>query len=162
MAEEQKRKQKEELINPIDPDKIAENPHLLPYAHTVGGAVIKPEDRGKIKGRAMAAMYEQTDMHLDQIREQIELLARQAKDIQHRVQISEEIYEAEMNFEPIIAKIYYLYRRSNGRSVVSMVSPPEWGKNPPFAFMATVRLLSDHTWEVLEIADDFATADPHA
>lgn len=154
MSEKQKNKRKASFINPIDPDKIAENPHSLPYAHTVGGAVIKPEDRGKIRGRAMAAMYEQTDMHLGQIREQIELLAKQAKNIQYRVQISEEIYEAEMNFEPIIAKVYYLYRRSNGKSVVSMVSPPEWGKNPPFKFIATVQLLSDHTWEVLEIVDD--------
>ncbi|PHN06423.1 DUF2452 domain-containing protein [Flavilitoribacter nigricans] len=157
MAEEKKDQKHESFINPIDPDKITENPHSLPYAHTVGGAVIKPEDRGKIKGRAMAAMYEQTDMHLGQIREQIELLARQAKNIQHRVQISEEIYRAELNFEPIIAKVYYLYRRSNGKSVVSMVSPPEWGKNPPFQFIATVQLLSDHTWEVLEIVDDIYT-----
>jgi hypothetical protein len=156
MSKEQKDKKKETFINPIDPDKIAENPHILPYAHTVGGAVIKPEDRGKIRGRAMAAMYEQTDMHLGQIREQIELLARQAQDIQHRVQISEEIYDAEMGFEPIIAKVYFLYRRSNGKAVVSMVSPPEWGKNPPFKFIATVQLLSDHTWEVLEIVGDIS------
>lgn len=154
MSEEQKDKKTASFINPIDPDKIAENPHALPYAHTVGGAVIKPEDRGKIRGRAMAAMYEQTDMHLGQIREQIELLARQAQNIQHRVQISEEIYEAEMGFEPIIAKVYYLYRRSNGKAVVSMVSPPEWGKKPPFKFIATVQLLSDHTWEVIEMVDD--------
>lgn len=154
MSEQEKEKKKTSFINPIDPDKITENPHSLPYAHTVGGAVIRPEDRGKIKGRAMAAMYEQTDMHLGQIREQIELLARQAKDIQHRVQISEEIYQAEMNFEPIIAKIYFLYRRSTGKSVVSMVSPPEWGKNPPFSYVAKVQLLSDHTWDILEIADD--------
>ena len=102
----------------------------------------------------MAAMYEQTDMHMDQIKEQIELLARQAKDLQHRVKISEEIYQAEMNFEPIISKIYYLFRRDNGKAVVSMVSPAEWGKNPPYKFVASVRLLSDHTWEVLEIVDE--------
>ena len=34
----------------IDPDKVAENPHSLPYAHTVGGAEIKPVDKGKGKG----------------------------------------------------------------------------------------------------------------
>lgn len=151
----QKDQPKQSFINPIDPDKITQTPHNLPYAHTVGSAVIKPEDRGKIKGRAMAAMYEQTDMHLDQIREQIELLARQANDIRQRVKISEEIYQAEMNFEPIISKIYYLFRRpSTGKAVVSMVSPAEWGKNPPYKFVATVRLLSDHTWEILETVDE--------
>ncbi len=53
---------KEAFINPIDKDKIAENPHLLPYAHTVGGAVIKPIDQGRVKGLAVKAMHKQTDM----------------------------------------------------------------------------------------------------
>ena len=56
--------------NPIDKDKITEIPHILPYGHSVGGALVKPEDKGKIKGRAIAAMNQQTEMHLDQIREQ--------------------------------------------------------------------------------------------
>ena len=41
------------FINPINPDKVAQNPGLLPYAHTAGGAVIKPEDTGKTKGRSI-------------------------------------------------------------------------------------------------------------
>ena len=48
----------EPFVNPIDKDKIAENPHLLPYAHTVGGSVIKPIDKGRTKGLALDAMYE--------------------------------------------------------------------------------------------------------
>jgi len=140
---------KELFINPIDKDKVAENPHLLPYAHTVGGALIEPIDRGKVKGRAMAAMYEQTDRQLAQIREQVELLARQAKAIQDRVAISEEIYLSEMNFEPLTGHTYHLYRRANGRSVLSMVGPGEWGSKMPMDFVASARLLADHTWEVL-------------
>ena len=89
-------------VNPIDKDKVAANPHLLPYAHTVGGALIKPEDKGRIKGRAVSAMYEQTDMQLDQLRKQFELLAQQAKEIQDRVTISEKIYLADIPFSPLI------------------------------------------------------------
>ena len=43
-------------VNPIDLDKIAEQPHLLPYAHTLGGAIIRPIDKGRTKGVAMSAM----------------------------------------------------------------------------------------------------------
>jgi hypothetical protein len=53
---------KDKNHNPIDRDKITETPHLLPYAHSVGSAIIKPLDKGKIKGLGMAAMYEQTDV----------------------------------------------------------------------------------------------------
>jgi hypothetical protein len=156
MAEEKKKEaqsEREAFVNPIDPDKIAEQPHLLPYAHTRGGAQIKPIDKGRVKGRAVSAMYEQTDMDLNQIREQIELLARQAKAIQDRVDISEEIYGAEMNFEPLISRTYHLYRRRSGASLLSLVAPEEWGTNPPYEFVATVRMLADHTWDVLRKAD---------
>lgn len=144
--------EKEEIlfVNPIDKDKIAENPHLLPYAHTVGGAVIKPIDKGKVKGLAVSAMHEQTNMQLDQIRQQVELLVVQAQAIHKRVEISEKIYRSDMNFDPLIGKIYHLYQRSNGQNILSMVAPYEWGRKKPFEFVATVKLLADHTWEIME------------
>ena len=87
-----------EFINPIDPDKITENPHSLEYAHHAGSALIKPEDQGKLKGRALEAMDHQTDMQLNQIYEQMQLLAEQAKKLNARKQVSEFIYQAEMRF----------------------------------------------------------------
>lgn len=151
---DQEKQDKSLPVNPIDKDKIAENPHLLPYAHHIGSVQIKPVDKGKVKGRAMAAMYEQTNMDLEQIRQQMELLARQAKAIQDRVRISEQIYLAEINFSPRIGQIYYLYQRTNGNYVLSLVSPKEWGKNPPFEYLATIELLSDHTWDVKDKNSD--------
>jgi hypothetical protein len=140
-----------EFINPIDKDKITETPSTLPYAHHVGSAIIKPEDKGRIKGRAMAAMVEQTNSQMQQIYEQMQLLAEQAKRLEKRVLVSEKIYNADINFEPVIGHIYYLYRRKNGKQVLSMVAPENWGKSIPFeAFEAKVKLLADHTWEVLE------------
>ena len=148
-----KESKKAPIINPIDEDKVTENPHSLPYAHTVGGVEIKPIDKGKVKGRAVKAMYKQTDMQLGQIKQQIELLAQQAQKIQNRIMISEQVYNAEMNFEPLIGFTYHLYERSNGNYVLSMVAPEEWGANPPYTFVATVELLSDHTWDVLEMGN---------
>lgn len=144
--------EKKEFINPIDKDKIAENPGLLPYAHTVGGSVIKPIDEGKVKGNALAAMEQQTDMQMAQLYKQMELLAKQAEAIQKRKQVSEMVYLAKMSFEPKIAHSYYLYQKSDGTSVVSMVASNEWGRRGmPFeAFVAKITLLSDHTWEVVE------------
>ena len=66
-----KEKKDKEFVNPIDPDKITENPHSLEYGHHVGSAVIKAEDVGKQKGRALAAMEHQTDQQLNQIYWQI-------------------------------------------------------------------------------------------
>ena len=100
---------KKSFVNPIDPDKITENPHSLEYAHHVGSALIKPEDVGKLKGRALTAMEYQTDQQLSQLFDQMQLLAEQAKKINQRKEVSERIYQAKFRFDPIINHVYYLY-----------------------------------------------------
>jgi hypothetical protein len=137
--------------NPIDKDKITENPHTLPYAHTVGGAMIVPIDEGKVKGKAMAAMYQQTQNQMDQLREQMSLIAAQAQKLHDRVKISEKIYDAKMGFEPLVGHEYFLYIRKSGEYLLSMISPEQWGKTIPFEkFEGRVRLLADHTWDLME------------
>lgn len=140
-----------DFVNPIDDKKITLSPSTLPYAHTVGGAVIKPIDKGRTKGLAVEAMHEQTNMQLNQIRQQMELLAEQARRIQQRVTVSEAIYKSDMGFKPLINHVYHLYEREAGNYILSMIAPDEWGrKGCRFnKFVATVKLLADHTWDIL-------------
>jgi hypothetical protein len=141
----------EEFINPIDKDKTAENPGLLPYAHTSGSAVIKPEDMGKAKSYALKAMEQQTDMQMNQLHQQIELLYRQANEIKERKEVSHIIYTAQMGFDPLINHIYYLYQKADESYLLSMVAPSEWGRSAnKLKAVACVRLLADHTWEIME------------
>jgi len=141
---------KQEFFNPIDEDKIAVDAHLLPYAYERGGMAIKPVDKGRVKGQAVSAMYEQTDTQLDQIREQVALLAAQAQKIHDRVEMSEKIYQAEMNFKPLMMHTYHLYEKKDGVFVLSMIGPNEWGRKKPYKFLYTAKLMSDHTWEMLD------------
>ena len=138
--------------NPIHPDKVTDQPGLLPYAHHVGSAIIKPLDKGRTRGLAMAAMFEQTETALHRIKEQVEVLIRQAQEIHDRIDISEWIYKADCGFKPIIGRTYYLYKKKDGSHVLSMVSPEEWGEKIPYTHLATAELLSDHTWKVIEKA----------
>ncbi len=151
MVSEKKEPEEKAFVNPIDKDKVAENPGLLPYAHTAGGAVIRPEDKGKIRGLAMTAMYDQTDRQMEQLRQQMETLMNQAKSLNSRMALSELIYQADIPFQPVIHHIYHLYaRKTDGTHVLSMVAPHEWGRKNPYEYLATVRLLGDHTWEVMD------------
>ena len=134
----------------FDPD-FPDNPGLLEIPHTIGSALVKPEDMGKTKGRAMKAMRQQTHNQMSQIFEQMKVLAAQAKDIRKRIEISEKIYQAQMGFEPIIDQIYYLYLKKDDKYLLSMISPSEWGKNLPYEkYISSVKLLADHTWDILE------------
>ena len=151
-----KKKHKEVFENPIDPDKISENPHNLEYGHHAGSALIKPEDEGKLKSRALNAMDHQTDMQLGQIYEQMKLLANQAKKLNDRKKISEFIYTAEARFEPFINHVYHLYQRENKSYLLSLIGPHQWGKSKKdFEFIATVKLLADHTWDIIEKSEHF-------
>jgi hypothetical protein len=152
---EEKSTAEETFVNPIDPRKVAENPGLLPYAHTAGGAVIRPEDKGRIKATAMTAMYEQTDRQMSQLKEQMERLMVQAKSLQQRKQISEVIYQATLGFRPVMGHIYHLYEKKDGSHTVSLIAPEEWGRSKPYIYLATVQLLYDHTWEILKQSDVF-------
>ena len=145
--------EEKQFQNPIDSDKITSTPNILPYPHHAGSAMVKPEDQGKIMGRALTAMEQQTDMQLNQIYEQMRLLAEQAKKIEDRKTISEIIYTAEIRFEPLVNHVYHLYRKSN-TFFLSLIAPNHWGRTKKdLTFMASVRLLADHTWEIIEKSD---------
>ncbi|MBL6763826.1 MAG: DUF2452 domain-containing protein [Verrucomicrobiae bacterium] len=130
---------------------------LLPYAHMRGGFPIRPDDIGKAKGIAITSMEEQVQIQLKQIYEQVDTLARQAKEIRTRAEISYKIYQCEMKFIPTPGHVYHLYEDRKGRPMLSMISPEELG---PLArkHLATVRQLHDHTWEIVEAAEDFTPA----
>ncbi|MEY3874525.1 MAG: hypothetical protein RL363_1246, partial [Bacteroidota bacterium] len=121
---------------------------VLPYASSAGSVAIRPTKEGVIKHKALSAMEDQTNMQLNQIREQIELLARQAQEIRKRKELSLMIYEAKITFKPQIGQVYHVYEKTDGSHVLSLVAPSEWGGGSgPFAgFIATVKLLADHTW----------------
>ncbi len=150
MPKKKKNPPEKAFVNPIDKDKTTETPGLLPYAHHAGSAVIRPEDKGQIRGNALLAMYDQTDRQMEQLRQQMETLVNQAKNLQGRMNISEMIYQSEVPFSPVIHHIYHLYKRkTDGTTLLSMVAPEEWGRKKPFEHLASCRLLGDHTWEVL-------------
>jgi len=144
-------KNKEAFINPIDEDNVAENPHSLTYGHHRGSVPIIPTKEGDIKHKSLSAMQQQTNSQLMQIKEQMELLAKQATEIKNRIDISEQIYNAEIRFEPLIAHTYHLYQENETKFLLSMISPNDWGrKKCPYSFIASVRLLADHTWEIIK------------
>jgi hypothetical protein len=132
---------------------IATNPGLLPYAHTVGSPPIRPTSEGVIRGKALKSMEEQVKKQFTQLQEQYELLARQSMEMKKRVEISYLIYDAQIKFEPLIGEVYHLYRKPEG-DFISMIEPKSWN-NPKIEWIATVKVLADYTWDVLEVSQNY-------
>jgi len=151
---------KDKKPTPIDVDKIdldkmkektADLPGLLDYAHSVGGFAVVPTEKGVIRGRALKMMEGQTQRQMDQIFEQMKLLAKQANGLKERAEVSMQIYNADINFDPVLGEIYFLYEKKDGVRTLSLIGPDEWKKEMPFKeFIAKVQLLADHTWDILE------------
>lgn len=141
-----RKKSDPKAANPIDKEKITDSPHTLPYAHNIGSAVITPIDKRGVKGSSLATVEEQAEMQLNEIREQLELLLKQAKNIKERVAFSQQVYEADINFVPVVGEIYYMYEKEDGSYIISMVAPYEWKKIPYKSFTGSIKLLADRTW----------------
>ena len=124
--------------------------HNAPYALSVTSPKIEPIDKRLLKANAYEAMQHQAEQQIQMLKKQAELLMKQAKAIEHRLEVSHAIYQADINFEPVINGIYHVYQKDNGTQVLSMVAPYEWGAKMPFSeFLYTVRLLGDRTWDIL-------------
>jgi Protein of unknown function (DUF2452) len=136
--------------------KVTDVPGIIEYAHTVGGFPIVPTNEGQIKSHARDVMKEQTEEQLNIIFEQIKVLAKQAKEIQNRVYVSDLIYNVEIKFTPVVGKIYFLYEADQNRRYLSLISPKEWGERMEDKFIAEVRLNADHTWKIIHSNTDFS------
>ena len=139
-----------DFVNPIDADKTADKPGLLPYAHHVGSPPIVPTDAGALALQGQNAMSWQTDVQMEQIRSQMELLDSQATAIQRRKELASWIYQARMGFKPVMLQVYFLYQTED-EYVLRMVSPEEWtgSTRNPGQFVHAVRLLPDSTWDIV-------------
>ena len=115
----------EQFDNPIDKDKITKTPSILEYDHHVGQTLVKPDDKGKLKGRSLSAMEHPKDMQLNQIYEQMQLHADQAKLLNNLKVIQEIIYDAEMHFQPIINHVYHVCQKEDSSFLLSMIAKNE-------------------------------------
>ena len=121
-----------------------------PYALSVSSPKLEPIDKRLLKANAHESMQHQAEQQISMLKKQAELLMKQAKEIEERLAVSHAIYKADINFEPVIHGIYHLYQKEDGSQQLSMVAPYEWGNKMPFqAYLHTVRLMGDRTWEVL-------------
>lgn len=119
-----------------------------PVPLSVSSPMIKPENKGKIKASAVETMQKQANQQIAMLKKQADVIMEQVREIEARLEVSYGIYQADMKFTPRIGERYHLYEKG-GIKILSFISPEEWGTGMPYdAFIASVLLLADRTWEV--------------
>lgn len=105
-----------------------------------------------------------TASKLDVIAEQIRRLQEQARAILDDAKRDLELHRARCAFPRLVGKTYHLYEKPDGDLYWSMVSPDEWGGEPPHVFRGSYRLEGDQSWTRADDGDatERTSIDPRA
>lgn len=111
---------------------------FMPYPVSTLSPPIVPTDLSSFKSRGISQVERDLQQKLIEIRESY------LQAIDH-FNWNKLVYEAQIQFEPVIGETYHLYEM-RGRRTLSMISPDQW----PHKHLATVRLNVDRQWKVVE------------
>jgi len=117
-----------------------------PYPTQRLAPVVSLVDTARAIEQASTQIAHQTHAQLDLINEQIKFLQGQARDILNKAQHDLALHQAECRFNRVIGRCYHLYRRANGASYFSMLSPDDYRGEPPHEFLGSYWLEADQTW----------------
>lgn len=115
---------------------------FLPYPSSTLSPRIVPTDLSTFKSRGISQVERDLQQKLVELRETY--LAA----IDH-FNWNKLVYEAEINFEPVVGETYHLYE-SRGRRLLSMIGPGEWA----MSHLATFRLNVDRQWLIVETSPE--------
>jgi hypothetical protein len=110
---------------------------FLPYPASTLSPRIVPTDLSSFKSRGISEVERDLQQKLVELREQY--LAA----IDH-FNWNKLVYEAQIQFEPVVGETYHLYE-TGGRRTLSMISPDQW----PMRHLASVRLNVDRQWQLV-------------
>lgn len=83
---------------------------------------------------------------LELIARQMRLLQQEALEIIQKAEDDYSLHRAECRFRRVPGKTYHLYRRQNGITYFSMVSPNEWGASQPHEYVGSFQLEDNMSW----------------
>ena len=115
---------------------------FLPYPVSTLSPKIIPNDLTSFKSRGLSQVERDLHQKLTEMREQYE------RTIEH-FNWNKLVYEADIQFEPVMGETYHLYRVRQ-KHVLSMIGPDQWAQK----HLASFRLNLDRQLELIEASVD--------
>jgi hypothetical protein len=125
----------------------------IEYPMEVGAPVFAPIKVHEEKDKAVNVARQNAKLEYDRIMEQAEVLMKQARSLQARLDATEMVHAAKFSFNPIHGKVYHLYIDTrNSVNVLIQNGPTEWSCGIPggWTYSMAVKKLGDSTWAVVE------------
>lgn len=114
----------------------------MPYPVSTLSPRIVPNDLTNFKTRGISKVERELEQKLIEMREQYIRTIDQFN-------WNKLLYEADINFEPVIGQSYHLYQIRGGYTL-SMIPPSEW----MYQHLGSFRLNADQQWEPIEISPE--------
>jgi hypothetical protein len=131
----------------------ADKRNSLPYPMELGSPAFAPIDVYKEKDIIYNAGKLHAKQEYDRIMEQVEVLRRQAESLEHRMRVSDMMYDINITFKPVHGKIYYVYLDTlKNKHWLSGNHPDSWSAlGGHHRFLIAVQLMGDSNWCEVEI-----------
>jgi hypothetical protein len=105
------------------------------------------------KDKAVNIARQNAQLEYDRIMEQAEVLVKQAKALQARLDATEMVHAAKFSFNPIHGKVYHLYiDQKNQTNILIQNGPNDWSCGVPqhWTYSYAVKKLGDSTWAIVD------------
>ena len=112
---------------------------LTPYATNLGAPAIVTDDVTTWKNANINKVNHQFKTEYEDLKAKYEAMMRQ-------FEYNHLIYSAKFSFEPIVGKIYHVYRSKSGDPFLSLIAPEECN----WDFVGTFELKADKVWNKID------------
>ncbi|WP_221409117.1 DUF2452 domain-containing protein [Reichenbachiella versicolor] len=121
----------------FDEESQTYNAALKPYGTNVGAPTINTDSLSSWKSSSVHTFNKSFGNKVDQIRHQYQRLMDEYNT-------NEMLYQADVNFEPIIGEKYHLYHNpKTSKNFLSLIPPHSWNKK----YLGTFQMNHERQWE---------------
>ena len=125
------------------------NRNVTPYPTEAGGHKfdLVPVTQQKDLMINHARMYAQQEY--DRITELVAVLEKQAQAIKRRLDVTDAVYAAVYQFQPVMGQHYWLvWHRRRQHTLLTHHGPTDWSSGSPedYEYQTQVKYMGDHTW----------------
>jgi hypothetical protein len=126
--------------------------HSAPYPVSRLAPAFGGTDLAAEVAQAEAMLGVRTAAQLRIIADQIKALQDEAWRVLAQAREEQALTRAQCAFKHIPGKTYHFFRKGDGATFFSMLSPADWRLAPPHAFVGSYRLEPDYSWTPAEAA----------
>lgn len=123
----------------FDENKERYDASIKPYGTNLGAPAIQITNTALWKNSKVQKVNHQFNTRFEELKASYEVMMQE-------FEYNNLVYNARFNFEPIVGKIYHLYKDKNDHPFLSIISPHECN----FTFINSFRLNAEMIWDKIE------------